>query len=205
MLWNKLFHFGDIELTVALAAAMSAWLVVARAWRLALWWSLLFLLGIGLVAASKVAFMAWGVPMPGVDFKAISGHATGVTAVFPILLHLLLHGYGPRVRIGAVVAGLVLGAMMAVLLVVQDQHSVAEALAGWVTGAAVSLGAIRMAGALPPGGTRPQGLLCATLVFASAAWAMQAVPHRYLMSRTALFISGNAAPVSWCVGGYNPP
>jgi hypothetical protein len=199
MPWTRLFHLGDIELTMALAAAISAWLVAVRAWRMALWWSLLFLLGVGLVAVSKVAFMAWGVTLHGLDFKAISGHATGVTAVFPTLFYLLLQPCGARAQAGGAAVGLGLGTLMVVLLVVADQHSVAEALAGWVTGAAVSLGAIGMAGALPPGRTRPQALLCSMVVFASAAWMMHALPHRYLMSRTAVFISGNSAPIPWCV------
>jgi hypothetical protein len=193
-------HVGDIELTLALAAAITAWLMAARAWRMALWWSLLFTLGIGLVGANKVAFMAWGISLHALDFKAVSGHATGVTAVFPTLFYLLLRWRGARARGAGVGAGLALGALMAVLLVVEDEHSVAEALAGWITGAAVSLGAIRMAGALPSSRTRAHGLLCSMLVFASAAWLMHAVPHGYLMFRTAALISGNPVPFPWCTG-----
>jgi membrane-associated phospholipid phosphatase len=134
------------------------------------------------------------------DFKAVSGHATGVTAVFPTLFYLLLRRRGARAQGAGVGAGLALGALMAVLLVVEDEHSVAEALAGWITGAAVSLGAIRMAGALPPSRARAHGLLCSTLVFASAAWLMHTVPHGYLMFRTAALISGNSVPFPWCAG-----
>jgi hypothetical protein len=194
MTWTSLLHLGDIELTLALAAAIGAWLVAARAWRMALWWGLLFPLGIGLVAASKVAYMAWGSPLHGLDFKAISGHATGVTAVFPTLCYVLLRHRGPRAQLAGLAAGLALGALMGVLLVAEDEHSVAEALAGWITGAAVSLGTIRMAGALPRPRARLPGFLGAMLVFASAGWLMQAVPHGYLMARTARLMSGTSAP-----------
>ncbi|MET0858810.1 MAG: membrane-associated phospholipid phosphatase [Telluria sp.] len=199
MSWTKLLHIGDIELTLALAAAITAWLVAARAWRLALWWSLLFTLGVGLVAATKVAFIAWGVTVHAVDFKAISGHATGVTAVFPTLFYLLLRQHGRAAQAAGVAAGLGLGALMGVLLVAEDEHSAAEALAGWAMGAAVSLGAIRMAGALPAGRAQPYGLLCSVLVFASAAWLMHAVPHGYLMYRTAALISRHSALFPWSV------
>lgn len=200
MTWATFLHLGDIKLTLALAAAISAWLLAARAWRLAFWWSLLFAGGIGVVAASKVAFMAWGLALHGVDFKAISGHATGATAVFPMLGHVLMRPRGARARAAGTAFGLVLGALMAALLVAEHEHSLAEAVAGWLMGAAISLGAMRMAGRQPPGRARPAAVLCSLLVFSAAAWLMHAFPYGYLMSRTAILISGNPAPVPWCVG-----
>ena len=200
MSWTSLVHVGDIEMTLALAAAITAWLVAARAWRLAFWWSGLFVFGIGLVGVNKVAFMAWGMTWHGVDFKAISGHASGVTAVFPTLLYLLLRQRGARAQGAGVGAGLALGALMGVLLVIENDHSVAEALADWITGAAISLGAIHMAGALPPSHARAHGLLCSMLVFASVSWLMHAVPHGHLMFRTAVLISGNLTPFSLTSG-----
>jgi hypothetical protein len=194
MTLNKLVHIGDIELTLALATAIAAWLVAARAWRMAFWWCLLFTVGFGLVGANKVAFMAWGAMLPGLDFKAASGHATGVTAVFPTLFYLLVRQRGARAQAWGVGAGLVLGVLMGVLLVADGDHSAVEALAGWLTGAAISLGTIRIAGALPPGGARPHGLLCSIAVFASAAWLMHSVPHGYLMFRTAALLSVHTAP-----------
>lgn len=194
--WAKLLHVGDISLMMAAAAAITAWLVAARAWRMALWWSGLFALGIGLVGASKIAFMAWGLSVPGLDFKAFSGHATGVTAVFPTLFFLLLHHRGPRARGAGVAAGLALGALMGLLLVLQHEHSVAEAIAGWTMGAVISLGALRMGGALPP--PRPvRCLACSALMFLSLACLMRPVPFGYLMFRTAALLSGHAVPFSF--------
>lgn len=203
MTWATLLHLGDIELTLALAAAITAWLLTARAWRLAFWWSTLFALGIGLVTASKVAFMAWGVGLHSIDFKAASGHATGATAVFTILFYLLMQARGPRAQASATVAGLVLGCLMVALLVALDEHSVAESLAGWFIGAAVSLGAIRLGGGQPALRARPQSVLCGVLVFALAAWLMHGVPYGYMMFRTALYISGESSPspVRVCTGG----
>jgi hypothetical protein len=200
MNWTPLLQLGDIKLTLALAVAITAWLLTARAWRVAFWWSVLFGLGIGLVTASKVAFMAWGVSLHDIEFKAVSGHATGVTAVFPTLLYLLLQPGGARAQAGGTAAGLALGGLMVVLLVAENEHSLAEALAGWFTGAAVSLGTVRMARGQPVSRALPLGVLCAMLVFASAAWAMHEVPYGYLMARTAVLISGNSAPVQWCTG-----
>jgi hypothetical protein len=134
--------------------------------------------------------MAWGTGVHALDFKAVSGHATGVTAVFPTLFYLLVRRCGARAQAAGVGAGLALGMLMGVRLVAEDDHSVAEALAGWVAGAAISLVTIRKAGALPPNGAWPHGLLCSMLVFASTTWLMHAVPHGYLMFRTAVLLSG---------------
>ena len=189
----KLLHIGDPSLTLAAAAAMAAWLLAGRAWRMAFWWSLLFGLGIGTVGASKVAFMAWGMALPGLEFKAISGHASGVTAVLPTLFYLLLRPLGERAQRIGMVAGLALGALMGTLLVLEGEHSVAEAVAGWAMGALISLGSIRMAGKLPPRRPVDLGLACAALVFVGAAWLMRPVPFGYLLMRTAVLLSGNCA------------
>jgi hypothetical protein len=193
--WEKLLHLGDISMTLAAAAAITAWLVAARAWRMAFWWSLLFAVGIGVVGASKIAFLAWGNALPALNFKAASGHAAGVTAVFPTLLYLLFRRSGWRVRATAAAAGLAAGALMGVLLVVLGQHSAAEAAAGWALGAMVGLGAIWMAGELPP---RPAyALLCSSIVFVTAACLMRSVPVGWLMFRTARILSAHSALFPW--------
>jgi hypothetical protein len=194
--WDKFLHLGDISLTLAAAAGITAWLLAARAWRVAFWWSALFLVGIGLVGASKIAYLAWGNALPALDFKAASGHAAGITAIAPLLFYLLIRHRGAVARIAAIAAGLALGALMGVLLVAGDEHSVAEALAGWTLGAAVSLGGIWMAGELPP--QRPaHGVLCLAVVFVATAWTIRSFPFGYLMYRTARILSGNSVPFPW--------
>lgn len=188
MFWRELVHIGDLPLTLAAAAAVTTWLVAGRAWRLALLWSLLFALGIGVVATTKVAFLAWGTPLPGSDFKAVSGHAAGVTAVLPTLLFLLLQR-APHLRPVGVAIGLAAGALMGVLLVVQGYHSVIEVIAGWAIGAAVSLGGIWLASSMP----RPPAyaLWCSGAVFAATIFTMHSFPFGYVMHRAALALSGN--------------
>jgi hypothetical protein len=199
MLWTEFVHLGDLPLTLSAAAALSAWLVAARAWRLAFWWSLFFVLGIGFVGATKVAFLGWGTALPALDFKAVSGHAAGVTAVCTTLFYLLLWHRGQRARWAGVAAGLVLGALMGVLLVAEDEHSLAEAVAGWAVGALVSVGGIWKAGELPPH-SQVLGLVCAGLVFVAAIHLVRSVPFGWLMVRTAVFLSGNYTPFSWDAG-----
>ena len=147
--WTKIIHLGDTAVMIPAAAAITAWLVIGRAWRTAMWWCLLFVLGIGLVAASKIAFLAWGVGIRSLDFNAFSGHAMLTTAVIPVISYLLLQRGPPIMRSLGVMLGIVFGALMSVLLVVLNEHSASEAVAGYVIGGIVSLGFIRTAGTLP--------------------------------------------------------
>lgn len=199
MLWTKLVHLGDLPFTLAAAAALSAWLAAARAWRMALWWSLLFALGIGVVGAIKVAFLGWGTALPALAFKAPSGHAAGVTAIYTTLFYLLLWQRGQRARLAGAAAGLLLGALMGVLLVAEDEHSPAEAAAGWAVGALVSLGGIWKAGELPAH-SPIFGVVCSGLVFVAAIYILRSVPFGWLMVRAAVFLSGNLRPYSWGAG-----
>lgn len=199
MTWMTLIHLGDLSLVLPAAAALTAWLLGVRAWRMALWWSVLFALGMGLVGVSKIAFMGWGSGLPALDFKALSGHATGVTAVLPLLFFLLLKRRGARLRAAGVATGLVLGVLMAVLLVAFGQHTPVEAMAGWSIGATVSVSAIRLAGELPPA-PPSRALPCVGLVFLGSALLIQSLPVGYWMIRVALALSGNVRPFAWDAG-----
>jgi hypothetical protein len=186
----RLVQLGDLELTLPAAAAMSASLLASNARRMALWWILLFLAGIGLVGATKIAYLGWGIGWHAVGFKAISGHATGVSAVFPMLFFLLLLGYGRQAQLFGIGAGLALGALIAVLLVVLRHHTTAEVLAGWLVGATVSLGAIRLADGLPP--PRPvAGTLWFALTFGIGVWLMKSAHVGYWMIQAARLLSDN--------------
>jgi hypothetical protein len=199
MHWMKLVHLGDLALTLPAAAAATAWLMASRAWRPAFWWSLLFVLGFGLVGVTKIAFMGWGSSLPGLDFKALSGHATGTTAVFPTVFYLMLQSRTAQARAAGVAAGLALGVLMGMLVVILDHHTAAEAIAGCAVGAMISLGFIRLAGDLAP--NRPAlSLLCFGLVFLVAAWLMKSAPVGYWMIRVALLLSGNERTYAWDAG-----
>lgn len=188
----QLIGLGDLDLTLPAAAGLGAMLLACGAQRAAWRWCVLFACGVGLVAASKIAFMGWGHGWPALSFKALSGHATGVTAVYPTLLFVLLHDAGHRwQQIGLLVA-LGLAAIVALQLAVSAEHSVTEALAGWILGAAVSLSAVhRLAPlpALPP----PRAVLAFCMTFMAAALAMQWAPFGYWMIKAARLLSGRLA------------
>lgn len=212
----QLLHLGDLELTLPLAAAAGAWLLAARAWRAAIAWALLYAGAMALVGGSKVAYLGWGLDIAVLDFKAFSGHAAGVTAVYPVLGYLLCRPAGRGLALTAAGAGLGLGLAMAVALVGQDEHAVAEAATGWLLGACASVGTLyqaeqheeqqvkhqaeRQAGHLAGPHGVAAGLapaVCAVAVFVTSASLMQSAHVGYWMIRLALALSGNTQPYSW--------
>ncbi|HEX8613799.1 MAG TPA: hypothetical protein VF800_21195 [Telluria sp.] len=186
-----LLHLGDPRVTMSLGAALFAWLLAARAWRMALWWGLLLGAGLGLVAVSKIVFLGWGGGVPVFGYKALSGHAAGASAVFPMLFWMVAHGRADGWQGRALRAGLGVGALIGALLVVDDQHSVAEALAGCGLGAAVSLGSIRLGSAGMPALPWP-GLVLAMVALLMAAWLMKWAHLGYWMIRAARLLTGNS-------------
>ena len=188
--WLQLVRLGDPELTLPGAAGVSAWLLAARAWRMAFWWSLLFGCAVGLVAASKIMFLGWGGGWQVLGYKALSGHATGATALFPMLFYLLLQERSLRWRAAGVGAGLLLGALLVLALAASGEHNWSEALAGWCAGAAASLGALSLAGSLPALRSA-HGLLAFVLVFFAGAWLMQWAHIGWWMIKAARLLSGH--------------
>lgn len=189
-------HLGDLALTLPLAGAIAAWLLAARDWRAAGAWLLLFAAALAAVGISKVAFLGWGTGIPALRFQAFSGHAAGATAVFPVLLYLLLQRCpAPAATIGAA-GGLALGAALGAGLVAAGEHTAAEACAGWAVGAAASVAMLRIARTArsPP---LAAGLAWSLLAYGGAAWAMQRTHVGYWMIKLALALSGNRYPFRW--------
>lgn len=258
---EKLVHLGDLEVVLPLAAALASWLLAARAWRITLRWLLLFGAALCLVGVTKIAFLGWGTGLHALDFKAISGHATSVTALYPFLAYIVLYrpdlasaaagrrsptgtaatavagaptvpgntrtaglrdvsgaklaagtgnergsgnaagtkdrrtAYPLFARIG-LLAGLSLGGIVSATLVMTGEHSVAEALAGWLLGASVSVGSTLN----PPdlGGGRMLPTVWWTIpVFGLTASLMESAHVGYWMIRMALALSGSERPYSW--------
>lgn len=194
--WTKIVHLGDTVVMIPVAAAIAAWLVTGRAWRTALWWCLIFTAGITLVAASKIAFLAWGSGIRSLDFKAISGHAMSTTAVIPVMFYLLLQRSPPITRAYGVLLGIVFGALMGILLVVLNEHSVSEAAAGCVIGGIVSLGFIWLSATSPMPSLNGWLIPFSVLAFL-AVWYAEPSSVEYWMTRVALYLSGRDKPYNW--------
>lgn len=197
----KLAYAGDPALMLPAAAAVAVWLLIGRAWRLALWWCVLFGAGLALVVASKIAFLAWGTGLQAPGFKAVSGHAMQTTAVLPVLFYLLLQYRAPIRRAAAVLLGLACGTAMGAFLVAFGFHTVLEALAGCVIGGAVSLAFVALSGprTLPLPGQHPWllpgGMLAYVLV-----WHAQPASLEPRMRDIARHLSGQPVIYSLATG-----
>ena len=200
MHWTRLYHLGDLELTIPAAGAIAAWLLAARSWRAACAWLLAFVLALALVAATKIAFMGWATGLPALQYKALSGHATGFTAAFPTLCWLLAQRLDRHARNAIAIAALALGVAVAAALVGAGEHTVTEAAAGWLIGSATFLGARRLLAGVPPP-PPARALAGAVLAFGACAWAVAPAPFNYWMIRVALALSGNPSPYRWDICG----
>lgn len=143
--WSAVTHFGDIAVTALIALAIATWLVVEDEKRLALWWSVLFAAGLGVVVATKMAFIGWGIGIRAIDFTGFSGHAMRSAAVMPVLFYLLLQRMPPAARWGGALLGLAFGAVVGVSRLAVHAHSMSEVVTGWLLGAAVSIAFLRLA------------------------------------------------------------
>lgn len=196
MSWTALQHLGNLTLTLPLAGAIAAWLLAARERRACACWLLLFAAALSVVGISKLAFLGWGVRVPALDFKAFSGHAAGVAAVYPVLLWQLLRRFpSPAGLLGAGL-GFALATAVAFALVASGEHSAAEAIAGWLVGVAASTGTIRVTRRAGPPRSWA-GLACALFAFGMVGWAMQQARVGYWMVKVALALSGNDQPFHW--------
>jgi hypothetical protein len=189
-------HLGDLEVALPLGAALAAWLLAAGAWRTALRWGACFGLAVLMVGGSKIAHLGWGTDFSLLEFKAISGHATLVSALYPFAAWALLLRHGQAAARAGMAVGLLLGLSIAALLVATGEHTAAEALSGWLLGAAASL-----LGASWSGGLAQVRLLPAIWwslpVFAVGAWLMEFAHVGYWMILVALALSGNSHPYPW--------
>jgi membrane-associated phospholipid phosphatase len=117
-------------------------LAIAREWRLARLWCLLLGAGLLLVTITKIVFIGWGARIAKLDFTGISGHATRVAAIMPVMLP----AQKARTWEGrlAVTAGMAFGFAIGVSRLMLQVHSGSEVMAGYILGAAISLAFIGM-------------------------------------------------------------
>jgi membrane-associated phospholipid phosphatase len=191
--WTNITSFGDTVVMMPAAAAIVAWLVIGRAWRMAFWWSVLFTAGLVLVVATKIAFIGWGLGIRALDFTGISGHAMRATAVFPVIVYLMLQKSAQGVRAWGVFAGVMLGVLLGISRIAVHAHSVSEAAAGCMLGAMVSLGFIWISRDLQkPALSR--WLIAVSLLALLPTSNAKPAPTQSWMNGVALYLSGHDKP-----------
>lgn len=201
--WTDLTRFGDVTIMSLMALAIAAWLFVEDEKRLALWWSALFAGGIGVVVATKMAFIGWGIGIRTLDFTGFSGHTMRVAAVMPVLFYLMLQKAGFTLRAAAMVFGLVFGAAVGASRLALHAHSVSEVVAGWLLGTAISIAFIRnAANSLSKHVFKPLRIVLSLLMLLPAPYVYPA-PTQQWLTEIALFFSGHDQPFPRA--GRQPP
>jgi hypothetical protein len=196
MPWMPVIDIGHTAVMVPMAGAIAVWLISGRAWKLALSWCLIFAGGLALVAASKIGFLGWGLSVPSLGFKALSGHAWRAAAVLPVLFYVLLQAAPDKWRKRGFVFGVGLSIGLGALLVVFKFHTTSEVLASLVLGVAAGAVFVRLSAILPAPSASRQAMgmsLVAFLVICSLK--PSAINHRLV--DLALYFSGRDQPYRW--------
>ncbi|MDE1182094.1 phosphatase PAP2 family protein [Paraburkholderia sp.] len=192
-LWYRITSFGGAGITLPLAFAIALWLAVGYRWKLAACWLLLLGAAIGIVTATKLAFLGWGVGIRELDFTGVSGHAMLSTAVYPVALFLMLLPARPAIRFTGVLIGLFAGAAVAFSRVVLSAHSPSEAITGCITGALAALIFVRIAWRLEPGRLAAAPVAVSLIVMVLALHNVH-VPTQRWVTHIALKVSGHERP-----------
>jgi membrane-associated phospholipid phosphatase len=202
--WLHITSFGDTVVMLPAAAAIVAWLIAGRACRTAVWWCLLFTFGLALVAATKIAFVGWGIGISALDFTGISGHAMRATAVFPVIFYLALRKSPPLARASGVLLGVMIGVLIGMSRVVLHTHSVSEVVAGCALGGAIALGFIRISNQLPKPFLNPRIIALSLLALLPTSYAEPAPTNQWI-NAVALYLSGHDTPYVRIAGKVTRP
>lgn len=194
--WMHVIDVGHTAVMVPVAGAIAAWLILGRAWKLAACWCLVFAAGLGIVAASKIAYLGWGLELPAIGFKALSGHAWRAMAVLPVLFFLMLQHAYPRWRMHGLLFGVALGLALDGLLVVFRFHTVSEVVASSVLGIGAVLVFLHAASRLPGPVVQSWAVPVALMSFLLIHSLKPSSINPKLVD-VALFFSGRDAPFSW--------
>jgi membrane-associated phospholipid phosphatase len=193
LFWTYFTKLADTNVMMPLAFLLAAWLCCLRRWREAASWLLLFCGGLGIVAATKIAYIGWGIGIASMDFTGISGHAMRAAAVAPVMSFLALQSRTRSAIIVTLLSSIAFGIAIAISRLILHQHSPSEVLSGLLLGSAVAIGFLAW----------PQyhrimpwnAALAAVCVFIAFAGLMaKPAPTERWIERVALYLSGHDKP-----------
>lgn len=200
--WQRITAYADVGITVPATLVMCVWLLAARAWLPAFWWLFWFCLGLGLVVASKLGFIGWGIGIQALDFAGFSGHAMRAAIIAPVALFLIpwpeQHVW--RWRSLALGIGIALGGVIGYSRLVVGAHSVAEAVSGTMLGAVCAVGFVWCVRRQLPLQI-PKILLAASFIALILLPGISKAPTQSWLIGLAMDISGHDRPFlreCWC-------
>jgi len=128
-----LTDFGDLAILSPLSVLILAWLLWARPWQAAAWWTAALALCIGGIGLSKMYLFACS---SFVSLQSPSGHTGFAVLVYGALAGFIALSVGGWARATALAAGAALVGGIAVSRLVLGAHNTVEVLVGSVIGAA---------------------------------------------------------------------
>lgn len=140
--WLFVTRWGNSLLLLPAASCIGAGLWLAGDRRVAWRWTLGFGGAVLLVLATKLAFLGWGVGIRSLDFTGISGHSTLAASVLPMLAWWLTQERPPDMQRWAIFGASALAVGIGVSRVLLSTHSSAEVVAGLLLGSLVAYAVI---------------------------------------------------------------
>jgi membrane-associated phospholipid phosphatase len=191
--WTYFTKLADTNVMMPLAFLLAAWLACLQRWREAVLWLLLFCGALAIVAATKIAYVGWGIGIASLDFAGISGHAMRAAAVAPVFACFALRKRTPAAVALALGAGIAFGILIAISRLVLHQHSVSEVVSGVLLGSATAFAflSLRLTRRILPWNIAVVAV-CLLIVFAGLM--AKPAPTERLIVRIALYLSGRDTP-----------
>lgn len=191
--WYLLGRLGEMQLMLPIGLTLVAWLAWIGERRRAAWWLAMLGLAVGITAASKIAFIGWGIGSARLDFTGFSGHAMHSAAVMPLLAAAVTAGLARWVQASAWLFALALAALVALSRVAIGAHTPSEAVLGFALGALASGAALALGH--PPQSHLPRWLLAAVVAaLLLNSSALPTLPTHDAVTRLALALSGRERP-----------
>jgi hypothetical protein len=195
-IWMKFIHIGDLRLMLPTGFAIAAYLAVIKEWRIARFWFVLLCICTGFVTGSKIAYLGWGYGIPAINFKALSGHAAFSAAIIPSSIFVLLQSSSAAIRKNMLIGGFATAALLGVFLVLLNEHTVSEAIAGFLVGACISTIFILRSHISPATGMRPW-IFPFILIVLLSTWYWLEPPVEFWMMQAAMQLSGHTMLYAW--------
>ncbi len=202
--WQRITSYGDVGINLPMAIALAVWLLFAKNWRAALAWWLYFCGVMGIVVASKLAFMGWGIGIQVWDFTGFSGHSMRACALFPVAFYMLPPDNKPQWRNCAAVLGVIFGGFVSWSRIVVGAHSISEIVLGAMLGfLTVALFLQYLSKFSQP--KVPIWLMAATFAAFAFIPHKNSAPTQSWLIAVAMKISGHDRPFErycWCYSPY---
>lgn len=137
-MWESITQWGNSTLLLPAALFIAGDLWSGESPRLGGRWVVAFGIAVSVVLISKIAFLGWGVGIRAIDFTGVSGHATLAAAVFPTLGWRIIQERSRSIRGSAVAVGAAVAALVGLSRIALHTHSVSEVVAGLIIGGLVA-------------------------------------------------------------------